>query len=70
MLQGDIMKSKVYYQCFSTKLRDYLFDNGINYLIECRHKTTLSPMWIYLYDNGNLLDSHLEKWKTVRKINM
>ena len=66
LVKGFIMKNKIYYQCFSSNLKDFLFSKNFRYLLECRHKETLKPIWIYLYDDKGLLDQYLEEWKTIR----
>ena len=57
-----INKEKLFYQCFSDKQKDFLWDNGIKYILKCKHWETLNPMWIYLYDAEGKLDEYLKKW--------
>lgn len=63
-------KNKRYYPCYSYKEKNYLMDMGQRYLLECLHKSTLCKMWIYLYEDNEKLDEYLEKWKTVRNLNL
>lgn len=55
-------KNKIFYQCFSDKLRDFLKSKGLSYLLKCKHHVTLNPMWIYLYDTEGKLDEALQEW--------
>lgn len=54
--------NKVYYQCFSDNLKDFLFNKGVKYLIKCRHYETSNPMWVYLHDDEGLLSKYLKEW--------
>lgn len=60
---------KVYYQCLSCNVKDFLMGKGLRYLVRCRHFDTKCPMWIFMYDKEGLLDKYLEEWKSVRKLN-
>jgi hypothetical protein len=57
-----VNKEKLFYQCFSDKLRDFLKEKSIYYILKCKHYETLKPMWIYLYDSGGKLDNALQEW--------
>lgn len=48
------------YNCFSYKLKEYLFKNGVNPIHEMIHSKTKRTFWVYERDNK--LDELLSKW--------
>ena len=63
-------ENKRYYPCYSYKEKNYLMDMKQKYLLQCKHKDSNCLMWIFLYEDDKDLDKYLEKWKTIRNLNL
>jgi hypothetical protein len=48
------------YYCYSTKLKDFLYENGLGFISTDIHRTTDKKYWVFL--RGRMLDLLLEEY--------
>lgn len=53
-----------YYYCYNTVKKNYLLENGINYIDKDIHKRTGNTFWVFV--RNSKLDELLSNWRNVQ----
>lgn len=53
-----------YYYCYNTVKKNYLLENGLQYIDKDIHKRTGKTFWIFV--RGSQLDELLNNWRTIQ----
>jgi len=58
---------KIYYQCFSLPLKEFLDKKQIKNEFKAKHCKTNREFWLYIYKEDNQLSEALKEWSIIRK---
>lgn len=58
---------KLYYQCFSLPLKEFLDSKQIKSEFKAKHCKTDREFWLYIYKEDNKLNEALKEWSIIRK---
>lgn len=53
-----------YYYCYNPVKKNYLLENGVNYIDKDIHKRTLNTFWIFV--RSEKLDYLLNNWRQIQ----
>lgn len=52
------------YYCYSTKLKDFLYENGLSFISTDIHRVTGKKYWVFL--RGRMLDLLLDEYSKIK----